>query len=342
MANRWKGNFVVATAATSDGTNYTGKANGAWGLNSQLQQKKASLWAKGIAPPVAPVIGSATLTSISTATVTFTGSTDNNGSPITSYIITRYPDNVTTSVISAGSADITGLALDVTYTFSVAAVTAFGTSNQSSLSNSITPTLVIGASYGGGYYAGKISTSADGVATHRLIVAPKATGQITGINFGNYGTDTGFKSRIDGPTNSAGIAALGGTNAATFCEGLSIGGYTDWYLPALNELEVLYYYFKPSGTSNYAGGTNGANPNAVSPEPVNIKYTTTNPSQTSVSPFTSTEAFDYNTVDASKFYLTSTDLSGANSWNISFNNGQQASGAKLNNYYTRAVRRIPI
>jgi len=45
MANRWKGNFVVATAATSSGTDYTGKANGAWGLNSQLQQKQANLWA---------------------------------------------------------------------------------------------------------------------------------------------------------------------------------------------------------------------------------------------------------------------------------------------------------
>lgn len=339
---KWKGNIIANTPAISSGTPSTGRADGLWGLNFQLQQKQANLWAKGIYAPIAPTSVVATLTSKTTATVTFTAPTDTGSSPITSYTVTRYPDNVTTTVTTT-SASITGLSLDITYTFTVTATSLHGTSTASSVSNSITPALNLGDSYAGGYYAGKISINGDGVATHLLIVAPKATGQASGKTFGNYGTDTGFKSRINGPSNSAGEAALGaGNTAAVFCENLTIGGYSDWYMPAINELEVLYYYFKPSSSSNYAGGTNGANPNAVAPEPINTKYTASAPAQTSITPFNSTEAFDFNTTDASKFYLTSTDLSSGNSWLISFNNGQQDYGGKLNNYYVRAVRRIPI
>jgi hypothetical protein len=49
-----------------------------------------------------------------------------------------------------------------------------------------------------------------------------------------------------GKANSAAIAAvtdpaLGGPHpAASYCEGLTESGYTDWYLPALPELNVLY------------------------------------------------------------------------------------------------------
>ncbi len=78
----------------------------------------------------------------------------------------------------------------------------------------------IGDAYGGGYFAGYISHTADGVATHRLIVAPRLNGA-TGTGY-TISTDlrcktaasstTGSTSQFDGAANTAAmpdrIAAL--------------------------------------------------------------------------------------------------------------------------------------
>ena len=88
----------------------------------------------------------------------------------------------------------------------------------------------VGAPYGGGFIGGKINVSG---TQYYLIVAPKASGENTSRTWGVVGTTTGITSVINGPTNSASLAALGASyQAATFCEGLTIGGYSDWYLPA--------------------------------------------------------------------------------------------------------------
>ena len=73
------------------------------------------------------------------------------------------------------------------------------------------------------------------------------TGSRSSLNWnngtGNW-TMTGFSGSITGKSNSAGIAALSDAGspheAAKNCENLSENGYTDWYLPALAELNVLY------------------------------------------------------------------------------------------------------
>lgn len=199
---------------------------------------------------------------------------------------------------------------------------------------------VIGESFGGGYYAGKISTTANGVATHYLIVAPKATGEAAGLQYGPQGTVTGATSVIDGPTNTTNLAARGDTyQAALFCKNLTIGGFTDWYMPALNELEVLYYFLKPDTTSNAAVG---ANPNAVSPEPINTNYTTGSPAQTSATAFRTGAASQEFSLPGYIQSSTETDLN--NSYVIGFDNGLQYNTSKTNigSRYVRAVRRIPV
>ena len=137
MANRWKGNFVVATAATSSGTDYTGKANGAWGLNSQLQQKQANLWARAVSAPSAPTIGTATAGNAQ-ATVTFTAPSDTGGGTITSYTATSTPGSITGSSATS-PITVTGLNNGTAYTFKVKATNSFGTGVESAASNSVTP-----------------------------------------------------------------------------------------------------------------------------------------------------------------------------------------------------------
>jgi hypothetical protein len=201
------------------------------------------------------------------------------------------------------------------------------------------PPTTIGQSYGGGFYAGKIAVGGGGVATHYLIVAPKASGENSSITWGVSGTTTGITSVINGPTNSASLAALGASyQAATFCEGLSIGGYSDWYLPAKNELEVLYYFLKPTTDANNT--SSGSNANAVSPEPISTNYTSGSPAQTSAGiGFRSGETNAF----ASGIYWSSTELDASGAWIQSFSNGDQNSyGFKFSSDYVRAVRRIAI
>jgi hypothetical protein len=202
----------------------------------------------------------------------------------------------------------------------------------------VAPPTTIGQAYGGGYYAGKIAVDGGGTATHYLIVAPRATGENSNVKWGTYGVTTGLTSLIDGPTNSASEAALGvAYQAATFCEGLTIGGYTDWYLPAKNELEVLYYFLKSSTTSNDTAS--GSNANAVSPEPISTNYTSGSPAQTSASAFRSGQANAF----ADFGYLSSSELNGSLAWAQNLGgSGNQYYESKSSSVYCRAVRRIPI
>lgn len=192
----------------------------------------------------------------------------------------------------------------------------------------------IGDSYEGGYYAGEISTSGNGVATHRLVIAPKSSGQNNSKQWKTSNTSTsGTSSVIDGPTNSSNMNNASHP-AAQFCEGLTIGSYSDWYMPAKNELEVCYYNLKPTTTSNDT--SSGTNTNAVPSRGSN--YTASVPAQTSATDFKTgnSEAFD------AANYWASTEASSTTVWGQSFFTGSQYLNDKNDNRYVRAVRRVAI
>jgi len=231
--------------------------------------------------PDAPTIGTATGGNAS-ASVTFTAPANVGGGAISGFTVVSTPDGLAGTGASS-PITVSGLTNGTPYTFKVFAANAYGPSGLSAASNSATPIepapTVIGQAYGGGYYAGQIGVAS--VATHYLVVGPVASAQST-LRWKNVATATaGADSVIDGPQNTADMVADGNATvypAAHFCNDLTIGGFSDWYMPAQNELEVCYYNLKPTTTSNETTNS-GTNTNAVPSRGSN--YTSGTPAQTS-------------------------------------------------------------
>ena len=196
----------------------------------------------------------------------------------------------------------------------------------------------IGTAFQGGFFAGTISHTANGVATHALIVAPSATGT-TRTQWKTTATATaGTDSPYDGATNSANMNNANHP-AAQFCETLSIGGYTDWYLPARYELEIAYYNLKPTTNSN----DTSCGINAYSVPARGSNYTAGTPAQTTVTAFQSgnSEAFiaiSYGT----RPYWSSTSSYSIAAYYLPFDMGQEFDNDKRFYGDVRAFRKVSL
>lgn len=194
--------------------------------------------------------------------------------------------------------------------------------------------IIIGSAYQGGFFAGYISHNADGIATHGLIVAPKASGETTEVEWKTTNTSTaGTNSVFDGAANSA---AMNNADhpAAQFCESLTIDGYSDWYLPARYELDIAYQNLKPTTTSNNTSW--GINDYSVPKRTAN--RTASVPPQTSVAAFRTggAEAF------RSDIHWSSTEGSDTQAWALSFTNGAQGNVDKTSERSVRAFRKFAL
>jgi len=203
----------------------------------------------------------------------------------------------------------------------------------------------------GGYCGGYISHTANGVATHALIVAPAATGA-SGPGYtltttyawknANDGSTSGTSSLYDGKANFDAIVTAGITNhpAANFCYTRNINGYTDWYLPAILEYDIAYQNLKPTTASNNT--SSGVNAYAVPPRGSN--RTSGDPSQTSVALFQSggAQAFVEQTTTG---HWSSTYASSNRAYRMQFYTGYNdptASNSFVNPFPVRAFRRVAV
>ena len=199
----------------------------------------------------------------------------------------------------------------------------------------------IGDAFEGGFFAGLISHTDDGVATHALIVAPAATGAsgtgytiTTSLQWKTTTTTTaGTTSPFDGAANSANMNNADHP-AAQFCEGLSIGGYSDWYLPARYELDIAYENLKPTTDSNNTSW--GINPYSVPERTVN--RTAGAPAQTSIAAFQSGGAEAFVAAD----HWSSTENSSTDAWRLGFLIGTQSTTDKTTTRRVRAFRKLAL
>jgi hypothetical protein len=207
----------------------------------------------------------------------------------------------------------------------------------------------IGQAYGGGFYAGKIVIGAN---TYYLIVSPKSSGENSLKQWKTTNdTTTGTLSLNDGLTNSNAMNNASHP-AAQFCRGLTIGGYSDWYLPSRDELEICYRNLKPNTTANtvyasrmtnwgvgaYNGVDSQGNGDNDNSNPLGSAYTTSVPTVTSAASFTAGSAEAYGL----QYYWASTELNATNAYVQTFGDGNQGYYGKLTANYARAVRKVLI
>ena len=103
----------------------------------------------------------------------------------------------------------------------------------------------IGAYTDGGYNAGTISYNSN---TYAIIVAPGTNGEDSNLGWSSdTETEYGCTDSDDGVSNTDCMlnndTTLSSGTATNFIDGIQtngINGYNDWYIPAANELELMY------------------------------------------------------------------------------------------------------
>ena len=188
--------------------------------------------------------------------------------------------------------------------------------------------LVIGQAYGGGFFTGIIRDPATGLE-YRIITAG-AEHELRGA-WGKYGeVIEGAGSFIDGRSNTEAMAAAG-SELAQEALALTIGGHSDWAIPARDQQELQYRHLKPTTDSNYCWNRDGDNPHSV---PVGTLYSEELPAQTDVDAFKSggPEAFK------PRWYWSSSQRSANSAFDLDFEDGNQYGTGKSNECFVRPVR----
>ena len=167
-----------------------------------------------------------------------------------------------------------------------------------------------------------------------IIVAPKHTEQRLEWAT-NLSSVKEARSECDGYTTSNAINDQC-YPAAAYCRSLTVNGYSDWYLPSKNELELCYFYLKPRNNQRYKRV--GPKQTAI---PTCLYFSNRIPSPTLLFQFTlkGKESFS-----RKRDYWSSTESSHDNECVVlqDFNNGFCFSVYKFKTFTVRAVRRVEV
>lgn len=117
--------------------------------------------------------------------------------------------------------------------------------------NPQTNPITMGASYQGGniFYI-------DGTGNHGLICAPVNQGT---ASWGCSNTSVNGTTKVIGSgfQNTVNIVSYCSTinKAADTCLNLVLNGYNDWYLPSIDELQLIYINLKSNGIGSFPSGS---------------------------------------------------------------------------------------
>lgn len=211
----------------------------------------------------------------------------------------------------------------------------------------------IGEFFEGGYYTGNIKV---GNNVYALILAPRGAGSNNeGTNNFKKNTTTDGRKALSLNDGWANTIALNDADhyPAQWARGLVVNGFNDWYLPARDELELVWRNLKPSSSPNNTTARavntgdnvelNGYNGHSY---PQGAGYTASNPAVTPVIIFQKDrEQAMMWTSKSPAFYWSSTVVdpgSNVSAWGQNFDTGQQFRFSFTTLLAMRAVRRVLI
>lgn len=170
---------------------------------------------------------------------------------------------------------------------------------------------------------------------YRLVIAPKSSGENASVQYKNANTAAPAATQTLTNGFAATMAMVAADTSTVYplahwADNLTIGGFTDWYVPARDELELIWRNLKPTTTNNWTGDTRpkssiaytaGGNQDDVSndghgvnrhSQPTSAAYTASVPGQTSVTAFRTggAEALEFGSV----FYWSSSEYSSSIAW----------------------------
>lgn len=219
--------------------------------------------------PTVPTVSTAVVTSISSTTAITGGDvTSDGGSPLSirgvcwsTSLNPTIADSKTNNGIGTGTftSNLTGLTPNTDYYIRAFATNSMGTAYGSQVTFKTIPAYTVGQSYGGG-----IIFYIDGTGLHGLIASSV---NLTSSSWGcNGSTLVGCNGYSIGTGQSNTSAIVNGCSttgiAARLCDNLILNGYSDWYLPSQDELNLMYlnrssigtfssgYYWSSSQTSS--------------------------------------------------------------------------------------------
>lgn len=213
----------------------------------------------------------------------------------------------------------------------------------------------------GGFLVGVIDTTQGNIIgadasqvgeRYALIVSPKDLEQSLAWKDAQTAGPAATHTRWNGLTATVAMASAA-YPAANYCMGLADPGDegSRWYLPAMDELELIYRNLKSTAEDNYTGNRAGGDfPGGtinygenVSSDPAGAPYTAASPAQTSVDAFRDGGGQDLGDAGTNRYYWTATEYSASDAWlqNASGSNaGIQSNSGKTGASSVRPVRRV--